>query len=455
MALGPLAIPLQQIARCFQGVVPANLTTVSIDGVPNIVSLSDIHLVDDRHVAASRQFFRKTQANLAANPRARLVVTDPATHETYRLAVRFDHEETAGPLFSTMTERLAAVASMSGMSGVFHLQAVTVFEVLAVEPITGMMRDLPAPAPSGVASFDAATQVGALRRISDCLRATDDAEKLLDSVLATLGDVLGFQHSLILLLDEKGQRLFTVASRGYPESGVGAEVRMGDGIIGAVAHSRRLMRISSVTNPRLYGRASRGGEEGAPLDEIALPGLRDAESHLALPLLVQDDLLGVLAVESRQFLAYGEADEAFLDVVAGQVAVRLHDLLRRSDEPAAAATHTRAPIPKAHAVRRFLFYPSDDCVFLDGHYLIRNLPGRVLWTLLRAHIDEGRSEFTNRELRLDPAIGLPSSSANLESRLILLRRRLAEKCPDVGLVSCGRGRFKLDVHCPIELAEKR
>ncbi|MBX7111620.1 MAG: hypothetical protein K1X87_07210 [Dehalococcoidia bacterium] len=98
------------------------------------------------------------------------------------------------------------------------------------------------------------------------------------------------------------------------------------------------------------------------------------------------------------------------------------------------------------------YYPDDESIFLDNEYLIRGIAGGILWRLLREYQEKRRVEFSNREIRLDQTLALPDLKDNLEARLILLRKRLDERCGSVVRIEkTGRGRFRLVVSQPLAL----
>ena len=115
-----------------QGMFPSWITSCSLEGEPNTTVISQIWYVDENHVALSFQFFNKTKKNISVNPFAYATITDPSNMKQYNLELQFDHSETEGELFDEMDMKLQAIASMTGMTGVFELQAADVYKVLSI-----------------------------------------------------------------------------------------------------------------------------------------------------------------------------------------------------------------------------------------------------------------------------------------------------------------------------------
>jgi adenylate cyclase len=301
----------------------------------------------------------------------------------------------------------------------------------------------------------------ALAQLSARIARCPDLDTLVEATLSALDELFDYANSLLLLVDESGDRLYTIASHGYPAEGVGSEVRFGEGVVGMVAERAESMRVGNLRQMLAYARSvrriyeQRGGE--APGREIPLPGLPHAESQVAVPAMVLGQLVGVLAIESATRLAFSAEDEALLGVVATLVASAIE--IDWAHERAAAETGAGEVVSRpavtlpSPAVTRVRFFAVDGSTFLDGDYLIKGVAGRVLWVLLGQHAREGRIDFTNKEVRLDPSLELPELRDNLESRLILLKRRLDERDAPIRIEKTGRGRFRLLVDGVLQLDE--
>jgi GAF domain len=305
-----------------------------------------------------------------------------------------------------------------------------------------------------------------LGELSNRLARSPDLDTLVGTTLRGLAELFGYEHSLLLLLDERGERLYTIASHGYPTEGVGSEVGVGEGIIGMAAARAEPMRVGNLKQMLAYARTVRRAYErrggAAPGLEIPLPGLAGAESQVAVPAMVLGQLVGVVAIESEQRLAFSSIDEALLGVVAALVASAIEidqaqerAVGERADggdgAPASGRTGRVTPAAPGAGITRVRFFAVDGSTFLDGDYLIKGVAGRILWVLLGHHQRDGRTEFTNKEVRLDPSLELPEFRDNLESRLILLKRRLDERDAPIRIEKTGRGRFRLLVDATLVL----
>ncbi len=122
-----------ELQPALQGALPGTVATCSLDGEPNASFITQIHYVDEFHVALSRQFFNKTARNMMENSQVEVIAAPPETGEDWRLVVEYIRSETEGELFEEMDMQLEAIASTEGMSDVFRLLSADVCKIISIE----------------------------------------------------------------------------------------------------------------------------------------------------------------------------------------------------------------------------------------------------------------------------------------------------------------------------------
>ncbi len=442
--------------ECFEGVVPSVVVTASRDGTPNVSYISHVFYIDEDHVALSNQFMSKLVRNVMENPRLQVAVVNSVTGVQLILDLIFERAETSGPLFDTLATLVTAVASHHGMDHVMRLRSADVYRVLEVE-VQGFepgAHDVPTPRQPRHDTLAAAIPLAlSLSRI-------DDLDQGIDQVLNGLVGQFHIPHCMVFLADPDRHALTAIASRGYSRQGTGAEVRWGEGVIGMAAERAQALRFSCVGRSFLYvdNVKTAGRLSADPSRMIPMPGLEAPQSLLAVPMISGAEVRGLIYAESKDRVAFTPTDEQAVSLIAAQLAtiVALVESSQeldaaRSASTTAITTQTARANGKAIRLQRFAY---DDSVFIGHDYVIKGVPGRLLWRMLQTYSQEGRREFTNREFRLDATLKLPDFKDNLESRLLLLSRRLAENAWPVRIKRNGRGRVLLEVDGPLVFEEQ-
>lgn len=447
---GPTLASMDDVERCFSGAVPAVLATASADGMPNVTYISRAHQVDSERIALSNQFMSKTARNLAVNPYASLLLLDPVNYDEFRLTLVYERTERRGHIFDRLRADIDVLAMLADMQNVYRLRAADVFRVIEIERLasepSGELRD------ASASGRPPSPELEGLAELAASINRAGDFDAVVDTTLEGLDRILGYQHTVLLLVDETGQTMYTIASHGFDTQSLGAEVRIGQGQIGLAAQRCETSRVGNLRQIEKYAHSIRRQHQ-AETDlgrDIPLPGVTGVQSRLVVPVMARHELIGAIVAESRRPVAFTAADEHVLEIVSSLLAQAIEHMRAVDNEPeheqgAVGAGRTTAPSSAGEMTVRF--FAVDGSVFIDGDYLIKGVAGRILWSLLQQHRIDGRVDFTNRELRLDPTLDLPGFKDNLESRLILLKRRLDERQVPIRIEKTGRGRFRLQTSC--------
>ena len=144
-------------------------------------------------------------------------------------------------------------------------------------------------------------ELSAVYELMQKVRAATTLEEALSSILDIVASLVWSDESSLLTVDENGTTMTVRAARGVrAEQMIGSETLSldGDSVAARALHARTAL-ISS---------------------DPAAPGAASMHSRLAIPLVVADELIGVLMMESRTPDIYTEESVMMLHLVASQAA---------------------------------------------------------------------------------------------------------------------------------------
>lgn len=143
-----------------------------------------------------------------------------------------------------------------------------------------------------------------LQSISHTVTSSLDINEILNNVIRLLQESFGYTYIGIYLLD--GDVLHMGAQAGYPEHMLVHEMPITSGVIGRTARTKETQFVRDVSADPDFVRAS-----------------YEVKTEIAVPLLKDENILGVLNVESKDPASLDENDVDFLNALAGPVAVAI------------------------------------------------------------------------------------------------------------------------------------
>jgi phosphoserine phosphatase RsbU/P len=178
----------------------------------------------------------------------------------------------------------------------------------------------PDPATAAVTN-DARRLLSTLIEINREITSILDLDELLKKIAELTNRIVPYEIFAIFLLDDEEQELYLRFSIGHPPEVVkGLRIKLGDGVTGTAAMERTTVVVDDV---RKYPRY---------IDVV-----KRARSELAVPLISQNRVVGVLDIESPEPGYFREDQVKLLNLLASQIAIaiqnaRIYESERRNRE---------------------------------------------------------------------------------------------------------------------------
>jgi len=155
-----------------------------------------------------------------------------------------------------------------------------------------------------------------LLQLTEQINSTLDLDELMARVAEMVKRVIDYEVFAILLLNEKTQELRMRFNIGHPrEIAETLRIKVGEGIVGRAAETRRSVLVNDVRNDPAY-----------------IESLASVRSELAVPLIVKKRLIGVMDLEASWPDFFTEQHRNLLELLASRVAMAIENarLYRRS-----------------------------------------------------------------------------------------------------------------------------
>ena len=174
--------------------------------------------------------------------------------------------------------------------------------------------------------------LSSLTAAGQALHSSLDPARVLDRILELVDRVFHFDACAVLLLDPGGEELTISASRGYrPDVVKSFRSTRGEGITGWVLEHRKAVAVRDVRNDPRY-----------------VPGVNDACSEIAAPMVLDGRVIGVLDAESVAVREFTREELEYFVLFAFHAASAIHnahlhsELTKRSEDLASHGERLRA-----------------------------------------------------------------------------------------------------------------
>ncbi len=148
-----------------------------------------------------------------------------------------------------------------------------------------------------------------LIEVSQQVLSSLNMQSILDYILDALATLISYDASVIFLLDKDGESLHSTNSRGYENIDHNIlNLKVGQGSAGFVVQTKKVDVINNVANASHYCAAR-----------------QETVSQIALPILYDDVVLGVITLESNKEEFFKKNEIELLKMFANLVAVAIHN----------------------------------------------------------------------------------------------------------------------------------